>query len=179
MKTLVTGAVTALILGLALPTIGAADGAHGKRGHGAYGHHGGGHGGMRHRRGKGHMKIRLMEAMERFDLDKDGSITQDEVNKFRADRLNKFDTDDDGALTLQEYEALWMDAMKRRMVRQFQGHDADGDGKVTTEEFGERTKYMVLRRDRNGDGVLNQDDLRRMGRHGKRGRHGPREEKSE
>lgn len=126
------------------------------------------------------MKIRLMEAMERFDHDKDGSITQAEVDQFRADRLKAFDADGDGALTLEEYKALWLDARKLRMVRAFQRHDTDGDGKVTAAEFGELTKYMVMKRDRNGDGVLNQEDLKRKAHRGKHGkRHGKPGSKTE
>ena len=174
MKSLIAGGVTAIALAFAVSAAHADGGKRGHHGKGAYAHgkHGGQHG-RRHGRGGNHMKIRLMEAMERFDQDKDGSISQAEVDQFRADRLKAFDADGDGTLTLQEYEALWLDARKRRMVRAFQRHDADGDGKVTAAEFNEATKYMVLRRDRNGDGVLNQEDLqhkRHRGRHhGKRG----------
>ena len=174
MRTLIAGGVAAIALAFAMSAANADGGKYGHHGKGAYAHgkHGGQHG-RRHRRGGNHMKIRLMEAMERFDQDKDGSITQAEVDQFRADRLKAFDADGDGNLTLEEYEALWLDAKKRRMVRAFQRHDTDGDGKITAAEFGEATKYMVLRRDRNGDGVLNQDDLKRKahrGRHhGKRG----------
>ena len=149
MKTLIAGGVTAIALAFAVPSANADGGKYGHQGKGAFsqGKHGGAHG-RRHGRGGSHMKIRLMEAMERFDHDKDGSITQAEVDQFRADRLKAFDADGDGMLTLQEYETLWLDARKRRMVRAFQRHDTDGDGKVTEAEFGEATKHMVLKRDR-------------------------------
>lgn len=176
MKKLIAGGAAFLALAMMLPMTAAhADDGHHKR-YGKPGHmmQGGGHGHHRWGRGRAGAKIRLQQALERFDANKDGSISQAEVDQYRADRLKAFDTDGDGALSLEEYQALWLDAMKRRMVRSFQRHDSDGDGKVTAEEFTETTRHMVLRRDRNEDGVLNKDDLPRMGRKGQRGRHGHR-----
>ena len=166
MKRFLASGLAVLALAALVP-VGAATAGDGYKGHhGKKEHHA--HG-MRHGHGAGHREqrnrtkamIRLIEALERYDLDEDGSITQEEVDQFRADRLKAFDKDGNGTLSLEEYEALWLDAMKRRMVRMFQKHDRDGDGEVTTEEFSERTKHMVLRRDRNEDGVLNKDDLPR------------------
>jgi Ca2+-binding EF-hand superfamily protein len=59
--------------------------------------------------------------------------------------------------------------MRERMVDQFQAHDDDGDGLVTVEEFGERYGSMVRRLDRNDDGEITQDDLRRRPRDRDRG----------
>jgi len=82
----------------------------------------------------------------------------------RQARLAEFDSDGDGSLTLEEYQALWLDAMRERMVDQFQAHDDDGDGRVTVEEFGERYSSLAQRLDRNDDGQVTQDDLRRRPR---------------
>lgn len=101
---------------------------------------------------------RMQALMELYDSNDDGNVTQDEIDMARAERLAAFDTDADGQLTLVEYEALWLDAMRERMVDQFQRHDDDGDGLVTPEEFGEDFANIVDRRDRNGDGVLNAED---------------------
>jgi len=46
------------------------------------------------------------------------------------------------------------------MVDRFQRHDSNGDGKVTSEEFGERFANMVKFMDSNGDGVLDETDMR-------------------
>ena len=108
--------------------------------------------------------------LEQFDTDKDGKLTQAELDKSRADRLRKFDSNKDGKLTLQEYEALWADAMRSRMVRNFQRHDTDGDAVVTTEEFGARFTNMIKRLDRNEDGALSLDDRPRP-YEGRRGGH--------
>lgn len=114
-----------------------------------------------HQRGGGERAGRMEQFLETFDTDADGSLTQEEVDATRAARLAEFDTDGDGALTLEEFQALWLDAMRERMVDRFQSHDDDGDGLVTGAEFGERYANIVSRRDQNGDGVLNIDDLRR------------------
>lgn len=116
------------------------------------GHRGGPHGGGP--RG-------LEQLIESFDADGDGGVTQEEIISAREARLSEFDANNDGNLDLTEYQALWLDAMHERMVDQFQAHDDDGDGLVTVEEFNERFVNLVERRDRNDDGVLNADDLKR------------------
>ena len=103
-----------------------------------------------------------------FDANEDGKLSQEEIDQGRANQLKKFDKNGDGTLNLAEYEALWLDAKRERMVDRFQGHDADGDGKVTTEEFGKRFANMVKYMDSNDDGVLDETDMRR--RHGGEGR---------
>ncbi len=102
---------------------------------------------------------RAVRMMETYDADKDGRVTQEEVDAFRADRLAKFDADGDGALSLAEYQALWLDAMRDRMVDRFQRHDDDGDGRITADEFSSDTRGMVAMGDRDGDGVLSYGDL--------------------
>jgi Ca2+-binding EF-hand superfamily protein len=121
-------------------------------------HHGWGHGG-----GTGFF--------ERFDANQDGRITQAEVDEVRRSRLTEFDQNGDGSLTLEEYQALWLDAMRERMVDRFQAHDDDGDGMVTAEEFGEPFDRMVSRLDTDDDGAVTLDEMRRHGdRGGDRGR---------
>lgn len=103
----------------------------------------------------------MMPRLETFDLNKDGEVTQAEIDQFRKDQLTKFDADKNGTLSLEEYQALWLDQMRDRMVDAFQRHDDDGDGQVTAEEFNERFSRLVERLDRNDDGKLSKDDRRR------------------
>ena len=98
--------------------------------------------------------------LETFDLNGDGSLNQAEVDQFRADRLAKFDTSGDGRLTLEEYQALWLDAMRERMVDAFQQLDDDGDAMVTREEFLESFAQLVQRLDRDDDGMVTQEEMR-------------------
>lgn len=121
-------------------------------------HHGDRHGGrMGHGRRMGH----LLNLIELYDRDGDGKVTPEEIDATRADRLSSFDRDGNGTLSLEEYEALWLDAMRERMVDRFQSHDDDGDGQVTVEEFSYRTGRLFLWGDRNEDGAISVEDLRR------------------
>ena len=92
----------------------------------------------------------------------DGKLTQSEIDAARRDRLAKFDDNNDGKLSLEEYQDLWLDAMRERMVDRFQKLDADGDAVVTVYEFGQPFEKMVERRDRDGDGELTAADFRRL-----------------
>ena len=123
---------------------------------GSCGRHGGGgpHGGF------------VEGLFEKFDTNHDGKLTQVEIDQVRADRFAAFDKDGDGKLSLEEYQALWLDAMHRAMVRSFQGLDVDGDGQVTKEEFTARFSHVVQRFDTNGDGQVTEDELR-QGFHGR------------
>lgn len=103
---------------------------------------------------------------EMYDADQDGRITQEEVTAARESRLAAFDENGDDALSLAEYERLWLDAMRERMVRRFQSHDRDGDGLVTKEEFNRPTRGFVAWRDRNRDGVIDAYDYD-MPQHGR------------
>lgn len=104
---------------------------------------------------------RAMRMIDRFDADKDGRVTQEEVDRYRSDRLSRFDADGDQQLTLDEYAELWADAMRERMVRRFQRHDRDGDGRVTVAEFSAQSGDTVRMRDRDRDGALSEDDFMR------------------
>lgn len=104
--------------------------------------------------------LRGERLFESFDLNDDGKLTQAEVDQARQERLTKFDADNDGKLSLQEYEALWLDAMRSRMVDRFQRLDDDGDAMVTTEEFVAPFGNVINRMDRDGDGELTRDELR-------------------
>jgi Ca2+-binding EF-hand superfamily protein len=150
MTKLLAGTGIALIGAGALAGIAAADGR------GGWGGHRGG----------------ATQLFDQFDGDKDGRVTQDEIQTQRNERLTRFDANADGILSLEEYQALWADAMRREMVRAFQRHDTDGDARVTPEEFSARFQGMVERLDGDGDGAVTRDELRqRMERH-HGGRHG-------
>ena len=104
---------------------------------------------------------RGVNLLDTLDLNADGTLILAEVDQVRTERLNTFDANNDGNLTLDEYEALWMDAMRERMIDQFQDHDDDGDGLVTADEFAEPYRRLVARMDTNGDGAVTRDDMRR------------------
>jgi len=152
---LTTGALA--LGGAAFAGASLADGGWGRHHGQGYGHGGGGE--------------RLFES---FDANGDGRLTQAEVDQVRQARLAEFDSDGDGSLTLEEYQALWLDAMRERMVDQFQAHDDDGDGKVTVAEFDEPYSRIIVRLDANGDGEVTMEELRERGERYRRGRDGDR-----
>ncbi|MGH6896233.1 MAG: EF-hand domain-containing protein [Geminicoccaceae bacterium] len=122
---------------------------------------GGGH------HGRGHQGGAWL--FENFDANDDGRITQVEIEEVRQGQLEEFDADGDGSLSLEEYQALWLDAMRERMVDRFQAHDDDGDGLVTVAEFGERFDGIISHLDDDGDGELTMDELRSRHRDRDRG----------
>jgi hypothetical protein len=123
--------------------------AHGGERHGGAGQHG-------HHQGK--HRRHMMKLLKELDANADGSLTQAEIDEGRAAQLAKYDSDKNGSLSLKEFESLWLDMMRSRMVDRFQDLDEDGDAQVTGGEFAEPFAGMVERHDRNGDGALSKDD---------------------
>ncbi len=62
-----------------------------------------------------------------LDTNKDGVISQAEVNQRQAERFAKMDADGDGTITLEEFSA--------RSSEMFTKADTDGNGEITQEEF--------------------------------------------
>jgi EF hand len=101
--------------------------------------------------------------IERYDANKDGKISQQEIDDNRTDWHKRFDVDKNGTLSLKEFEALWLEARRQEMVREFQRLDPNGDAAVTLDEYKEPLSRLVANRDRNGDGVLSREDRRHEG----------------
>ena len=140
-------AVTALgLIGVLVLAASAGQLLAGERGHGH---------GQRHHRMHGDA---VRQFADRYDTNKDGKITQTEIDQNRTLWHGEFDLDKDTLLTMQEFERLWLKARRLAMVREFQKFDRDGDGKVTLEEYKLPLAELVERRDRNGDGALSKED---------------------
>lgn len=164
-KILVAGAAAGAMV---LVAIGGAVAGHRNHGDGHYSKgHGGGHYGMGH--GGGHYGMHrgghrggkaLKHLAKRYDADKDGTVSQAEIDTNRTEWHKKFDTDGNGTLSLKEFESLWLEAKRQRMVRSFQRFDVDGDAQMTLEEYTEPMSNIVERWDRNGDGVISREDRR-------------------
>ncbi|MBC8035816.1 MAG: hypothetical protein H7X89_01165, partial [Rhizobiales bacterium] len=110
-------------------------------------HHGGGHHGM-------------MQMTERYDANKDGKISQEEIDQNRTERHTEFDGDKNSTLSLEEFKGLWLKANQDRMVREFQEFDRDGNAQMTLDEYKAPLAQIVANRDRNNDGVLSKEDRR-------------------
>lgn len=106
----------------------------------------------------------MRHLMQRYDANKDGKVTQQEIDTNRTEWHGKFDTDKNGSLNLKEFEALWLEAKRQEMIREFQRLDPNGDAALSLDEYKEPLSRIVANRDRNGDGVVSKED-RRGGKH--------------
>lgn len=116
--------------------------------------------------GRGGHGMMGQEMMQRYDADKDGKVTQPEIDQNRTQWHGQFDADKNASLSLEEFTALWLKAKNEMIVREFQFFDRDGNGQVTLDEYRLPMQDMVAMRDRNGDGALSRDDRGRGGKHG-------------
>ncbi|MFZ1470605.1 MAG: hypothetical protein WAT09_16765 [Paracoccaceae bacterium] len=121
------------------------------------------------RKGYGEREGRGMfgQLMEKVDANGDGAITQAEIDTFRVGLVTGADTSGEGSISLDEFETIYLDLTRDRMVDAFQDLDADGDGVVTQAEMDTRFGGIVDQMDRNDDGKLDRED------HGGRGKDGP------
>jgi len=108
----------------------------------------------------GHHGDRQEMLFERFDANQDGKITKQEIDARRKQTMDKYDADKNGNLSLGEFQGVFNEIMRHRMVRMFQRIDWDGDAKVTEKEIAHRLDRMMSWLDRNGDGVIEKDDMR-------------------
>lgn len=119
----------------------------------------------------GHGMVRQM--MEKVDADGDRAVTQAEIDTFRTAIVTNADQSGEGDISLDEFETIYLEMTRDRMVDTFQNLDADGDGAVTKAEMDKRFGNIVERMDRNEDGKLDRND---RGGHGQKdhGREGKR-----
>ena len=105
-----------------------------------------GHGGPR-----GQM---LQDIFKLVDADSDGAVTQAEIDAFRAAKTAQADISGDGALSIEEFDTLYREFTRPRMVDAFQHMDNDGDGLISQDEMDARFGSIVARMDHDEDGVL-------------------------
>jgi Ca2+-binding EF-hand superfamily protein len=101
------------------------------------------------------------EMLQMLDTNDDGAVTREEAAAAQAGWLARFDADGDGSLSLTEFEGLFAELARPRMVDGFQRLDDDGDGKVTAAEMAQPFDRMARRMDRDDDGDIDEDDFAR------------------
>jgi len=126
----------------------------------------------------------------RYDTDKDGRVTRQEVDMALAVEFRGVDTNADGRLDAAEIQRhidarrtersarieTWrakakaqgldpsrppFDLSERDNVDSLRYGDWNMHGVITVDEFGGRTRAQFMRSDRNGDGMVSPEDARR------------------
>jgi hypothetical protein len=126
----------------------------------------------------------------KYDTNRDGRITRPEVDGALAEEFRSVDTNSDGRLDAAELQRhaevrraersarleAWrakaraegldprkppFDTSDRDNVDSLRYGDWNMDGAITPEEFGGRTRSQFMRSDRNADGLITGDEMRR------------------
>ncbi len=133
--------------------------------------------------GKGGMDMAAMFAT--LDADKDGKVTQVELDANRAARVAAVDVNKDGLLSAEELVQMQLAAMTERATamaaKMVTAMDSDADGLLSAAEMaaGKGPTLAIDQLDTDGDGAISQAEMEaaqakmaeRGGRGGK-GRHG-------
>ena len=114
----------------------------------------------------GNRGINAERMLTRYDINKDGKLTEAEVSNQRMwQRIVSADKDKDGSITKQELESLGNGRGRGSRSRGGESawkfladkYDSNKDGRITTDEY-QRDQDTFLRLDRNKDGALSADD---------------------
>lgn len=111
--------------------------------------------------------------VENWDMDRDGTVTLDEMTERRGEVFYMFDQDENGLLDDAEYAMFddtraadmenagghgqGMQPADQGMGRDF--NDTDGDGMVSRDEFVSRTPEWLALMDRDGSGDITTADF--------------------
>lgn len=123
------------------------------------------------------LKLSPQEFLKRFDKNKDGVLTKDELPEFLAKNFDKYDLNGDGKLGPKEIvqmqqaiakffgasspkkEPPGLDAIVDNLLRQF---DKDNDGKISKAEAKGKLLDAFAVYDKNKDGYLDRQELRAL-----------------
>jgi Ca2+-binding EF-hand superfamily protein len=111
--------------------------------------------------GHGHWGRGMIQEM---DANKDGKVTQAEIEAFQAARAAEIDADKDGKITADEIQAFREKQRAKREAEKLARMDANGDGSVSVQEYEAAQTWRLARMDRNGDGTIDEQDM-----HGRNG----------
>ena len=81
-------------------------------------------------------------ALATFDVNKDGTLSPEEMTAGIKAELKTYDTDANGTLSLEEFAVMHAAHTRPMTVRAFQMHDADGDAQVTEAEMSAMAAMM-------------------------------------
>lgn len=109
----------------------------------------------------GPMGPMMLTQFDAMDADKDGKVTQAEMDAFRAARFAEADADKDGLLNSDEMAAMHLKQMQARMPQMMARMDANNDGKLSPEEMpgAQRGPRMFDMLDADNDGAVTKDEM--------------------
>jgi len=96
---------------------------------------------------------------QEMDANKDGKVTQAEIDAFEAARAAEIDANHDGKITADEIQAFREKQRAKRQAAELARMDTNGDGVVSVEEYEAAQTWRLARMDRNGDGVIDRGDM--------------------
>jgi len=98
---------------------------------------------------------------EKLDVNGDGKVTAEEMTEAHTDLIEKADSDGDGAITKDEMKAYH--EARRAEWRAKHNPDKNDDGVIDRTEFINAAQERFDRMDKNGDGVISEDEQKRRG----------------
>lgn len=107
------------------------------------GSHSMGMGGRAGRHVGGRRGSQAMMRLKRLDADNDGSVSLDEFMKPKFDRFAKADKNADGSLDGTELTGRMQEKFSHRARMMMAKLDANGDGKVTKDEFEDQARHFM------------------------------------
>lgn len=105
-----------------------------------------------------------------YDTNGDGKISLAEINDDQARMFNALDVDGDKSMSVDEIRRRGRSLQIYRTTTLFDLLDANGDGKLSVAEIQAPSKRWFKRYDKNGDGVMEAEELPEGRKHGRRGK---------
>lgn len=116
----------------------------------------------------------LRDLMARVDANKDGTVTQQEMETFHKERFSSADANGDGKLSKEEFvtaesrDEVRQQMRQSRMADMFASFDKDNDGTLTQAEALTMARDRFTQLDTNGDGKITQEEMQAKRRFGPR-----------
>lgn len=116
----------------------------------------------------------MKEVMTRMDVNKDGTITHQEMEAFHKQHFSIADANSDGQLTQDEFltaesrDEVRQQARYSRMMSIFTGLDQNSDGVLSSTEAQAMVTERFKQLDANGDGMITQEEIQAKRRFGLR-----------